>query len=309
MSFSDIAVQFDDSEEHIADFWERYSTFKKEQKRKWDTDHKEEIRKKAAEYRENNRDRINAYWRKHRKENPEKYKEVYIRKKQRAEERGVLLNDPEYHKQYRKEHIDHIRELDKQYASVHSDELKQRKRAYYDLKREDILRYHADYYQKNKDDILKKSKEYRESKRKAELDALKETSSFADSNPFRSKYESIVADYLYDSGIKYQYDKSYEALTSDHGFRLRYDFYLVDYSVLIEIDGEQHFHPVCFNGIDAELAQDLFEKTQYHDKLKNDYCAEHGIPLMRIPYYKFKTNEWKEMIDTIIQNDGNRVSA
>jgi hypothetical protein len=324
MSFSDIAVQFDDTEEHIADFWQRYYTFKKEQKQKWDADHKEENRVKAAEYRKVNRDHINEHVREYRKEHPEIFKEVYQRRKLRAEERGVKLNDPEYHRKYQEENREHIREVKRQYAIDHADELKQYHREYYDNNRETILQYHVEYYQENRDDILRRTKEYKEThydeikqrnaelrelKRQRELEEIKQNSSFEEANPFRSSYENKVADYLYDSGIQYRYDKSYDNLIGDNDGKLRYDFYLIDYGVLIEIDGEQHYRPVNFNGISNEEAQAVFERTQRHDKLKNDFCAEHGIPLLRIPYYEFKTDAWKEMIDLAISNATQQISA
>lgn len=39
-----------------------------------------------------------------------------------------------------------------------------------------------------------------------------------------------------------------------------------------------------------------FEITQKHDKIKNTYCKEHNINLLRIPYYEF------DNIDTILNN-------
>jgi hypothetical protein len=45
----------------------------------------------------------------------------------------------------------------------------------------------------------------------------------------------------------------------------------------IEFDGEQHFHPVShFGGIMA------YEKLKINDKIKNDYCEDNYINLIRI---------------------------
>lgn len=65
---------------------------------------------------------------------------------------------------------------------------------------------------------------------------------------------------------------------------------------LIEYDGEQHFFPVDFAGRGIEWATDIFTKTQSRDQIKNKYCIDNGIPLYRIPYWKY------ENIEKIMEN-------
>ena len=73
---------------------------------------------------------------------------------------------------------------------------------------------------------------------------------------------------------------------------LRFDFFLPDYNTCIEYDGEQHFHPVRFVKHDNKgTPQALFEKTRYRDKLKDEYCKDNGITLIRIPYTDFDNIE------------------
>ena len=57
---------------------------------------------------------------------------------------------------------------------------------------------------------------------------------------------------------------------------LPFDFY-VDDNFLIEYDGIQHFKPT--------FSQSSFELTQHNDKIKDEYCKIHNIPLIRIPYW------------------------
>lgn len=59
----------------------------------------------------------------------------------------------------------------------------------------------------------------------------------------------------------------------------RFDFY-VNNTYIIEFDGRQHF--VQSNGIFDN--EEKFKRTQEHDKIKNDYCKKHNIPLIRIPF-------------------------
>ena len=62
---------------------------------------------------------------------------------------------------------------------------------------------------------------------------------------------------------------------------LPFDFYLPTYNIAIEFDGRQHHEPVeRFGG------QKAFENTLKHDNIKNEYCKNNGISLLRIPYFK-----------------------
>lgn len=69
---------------------------------------------------------------------------------------------------------------------------------------------------------------------------------------------------------------------------LQFDAYLDDYNIAIEYDGEQHFYPVSFG---QQSKDDVIERYRYtikHDKIKEKYCREHNIPLIRIPYWEFE---------------------
>ena len=60
---------------------------------------------------------------------------------------------------------------------------------------------------------------------------------------------------------------------------LPFDFYLPEYNALIEYDGILHFYDK-FN--DSES----FEAIQRNDIIKTQYCLDHNIPILRIPYWK-----------------------
>ena len=59
--------------------------------------------------------------------------------------------------------------------------------------------------------------------------------------------------------------------------QLRFDFYLPDYNCCIEYDGIQHFKRTNFS-------HDNFEERQKRDEIKNQYCKDNNIVLIRIPY-------------------------
>lgn len=66
---------------------------------------------------------------------------------------------------------------------------------------------------------------------------------------------------------------------------LPFDFYLPDLNICIEYDGIQHFEPIDFAGKGKEWAKKQLEYIQRHDDIKNNYCANNNIKLLRIPYY------------------------
>jgi very-short-patch-repair endonuclease len=65
---------------------------------------------------------------------------------------------------------------------------------------------------------------------------------------------------------------------------LRLDFYISTLNLGIEFDGEQHFEPVRFRGIDIERARRIFKKIKKRDRAKNNLCKKLGINLFRIKY-------------------------
>ena len=80
---------------------------------------------------------------------------------------------------------------------------------------------------------------------------------------------------------------------------LRWDFilnHLHDNPMVIEFDGIAHFLPTRFGGISEEKAQENLITAQRRDKIKNDYCLEYNIPILRIPYWDF------DKIESLVMN-------
>lgn len=97
---------------------------------------------------------------------------------------------------------------------------------------------------------------------------------------YKSFGEKQIETILQLHNISYLKEKSFSDLIfNDSGYQARFDFY-VNNEYLIEFDGKQHY--IQGNGhLDNK---EKFEKTQLHDKIKNDYCKTNNIPLIRIPY-------------------------
>lgn len=74
---------------------------------------------------------------------------------------------------------------------------------------------------------------------------------------------------------------------------LKFDFQVGNY--LIEYDGEQHFIPQSFG--DTKISAELkLKTTQLHDKIKNEYCIKHNIPLIRIPYTHYEDLKIEDLL-------------
>lgn len=71
-----------------------------------------------------------------------------------------------------------------------------------------------------------------------------------------------------------------------------FDRYLPDFNILIEYDGEQHYFPIRFGDISNEQAKEKFDKVCLHDNIKNKYCKDNNIPLIRIPYWERNDMEY-----------------
>lgn len=72
---------------------------------------------------------------------------------------------------------------------------------------------------------------------------------------------------------------------------LPFDFYLPEYNILIEVDGEGHYKPIPYGSMTMEEAEENLRIIQKHDAIKTQYCKDNNIPLIRIPYWERKNLE------------------
>lgn len=74
---------------------------------------------------------------------------------------------------------------------------------------------------------------------------------------------------------------------------LRFDF-CVEWNggkILIEVDGQQHFY------IGGWTTPERLAENQARDKIKDEYCAEHGHTLVRIPYWLYRHGKYLEILN------------
>jgi hypothetical protein len=74
--------------------------------------------------------------------------------------------------------------------------------------------------------------------------------------------------------------------------KLPFDYYLTEFNILVEYDGEDHYLIINRNGRNAETSVNKLIYTQNHDQIKNKYCKNNNIPLIRIPYWERDNMEY-----------------
>lgn len=98
-----------------------------------------------------------------------------------------------------------------------------------------------------------------------------------------SKGELEITQILEENNIKFEKEKIFEDLINPKTNKFyRYDFYLPDYNLLIEFDGELHYF-YTNNGWNNE---ENYNKIKQSDQIKNNYAKSHNINLVRIPYWE-----------------------
>ena len=94
--------------------------------------------------------------------------------------------------------------------------------------------------------------------------------------PRMSKNEEKILNLLKDAKIHGCMQSTFEKCKAYS--LLPFDFF-IEGKYIIEYDGRQHFHPIEIWGGEEGLAI-----TRAYDLIKNKYCFENIIPLIRIPY-------------------------
>ena len=100
------------------------------------------------------------------------------------------------------------------------------------------------------------------------------------------QFTKIVKKFFKDFNLNYLQQHKFDYMN------LPFDFYIPSKRTLIEFDGEQHFQPVeHFGGLKS------YEQLKINDKIKNDYCEENYINLIRIRYDQI------DKIEEILKNN------
>lgn len=112
----------------------------------------------------------------------------------------------------------------------------------------------------------------------------------------QSKGEKTISAWLDKNNILYKPQETFDGCRDKR--LLRFDFHLLDYGILIEYNGKQHYEPVEFFG-----GQKGFEARVRRDRIKVEYCKNNNIPLIVIPYYADIYEELDKLYEFIKMQD------
>lgn len=109
-----------------------------------------------------------------------------------------------------------------------------------------------------------------------------------------SSYEKKVIEILNKEKVKFVKEKTFSDL--HHGY-YRFDFFLPEENVLLEVQGRQHTE---FTKVFYKSRSD-FLKAQERDREKISYCLSHKIPLYCIPWWDMdKISSVKDLLMMLI---------
>ena len=115
----------------------------------------------------------------------------------------------------------------------------------------------------------------------------------------KSYGEKVISNILQSNNIIFEREKTFEGcINFQTGHRLRFDFYLPEYNICIEYDGEQHF----FSNNRNWNTEDNLKETKYRDNLKDSFCNQNNIRLIRIPYTELANLHKKDYLTNIIRH-------
>lgn len=112
----------------------------------------------------------------------------------------------------------------------------------------------------------------------------------------RSYSERIIEKILKESKIPFKTEYSFNDLIGEHSV-LRFDYVVFDNNeikCLIECQGEQHYNPVDYFGGEKQ-----FLRQQSYDNKKREYCKQHNLRLIEIPYWDFDKIDSEYLLNLI----------
>ena len=119
--------------------------------------------------------------------------------------------------------------------------------------------------------------------------------------PKCNKYKGEIAirNFLIKNQIEFEEQKKFKGC--EYKRQLKFDFYLPQYNLCLEFDGEQHFKPHDFSSkLDEKRKIKNLKLVQHRDQIKTDYCKSHNINLLRIKY----DEDVEEKLTEYFQNNG-----
>lgn len=96
-------------------------------------------------------------------------------------------------------------------------------------------------------------------------------------NAGESVGERNIRLYLEENNYTFEREKEFEGMTNERNLRI--DFYLPEYNLAIEFNGEQHY-----SYDEGYWTEEEYLRQLENDVIKEKYCEDKGIELLIIPY-------------------------
>lgn len=111
----------------------------------------------------------------------------------------------------------------------------------------------------------------------------------------QSEIELRVEEWLKENNISYEMERRFDDCRRKKP--LPFDFVLtIDEKIkIIEVDGIFHY--------ENSYGEHLLELQKESDNIKNKYCKDNNIPLLRIPYWEFHNDTYKERLESFTSTD------
>ena len=112
-----------------------------------------------------------------------------------------------------------------------------------------------------------------------------------------SNNEMFVRKYLEELDVEFEQEKRFDDCCIKR--KLPFDFYIPSINYVIEVHGQQHYY-------ESPMFKQPLKERQEIDLYKKNYCEQHGIGYLEIPYWfitQSKTETYKTMIDNILKKD------
>src|SRR5690606_10483275 len=103
----------------------------------------------------------------------------------------------------------------------------------------------------------------------------------------RHKNEALIGDILNKFNISYVFQ---QYIKTDV-LNFKFDYWLPEYNLVIEYNGEQHYKPVRFGNMSEEEAVINFNKQQIRDDFLRQWCKTNDIILLEIDGRKYQREE------------------
>lgn len=112
----------------------------------------------------------------------------------------------------------------------------------------------------------------------------------------RSYSERIIENILKESKIPFKTEYSFPDLLGNNTTPLRFDFVIFNKEkiTIIECQGKQHYNPVDHFGGEKQ-----FLRQQSYDNKKREYCKQHNLRLIEIPYWDFDKIDSEYLLNLI----------